>query len=140
MNGLFAQPDLRSSVCDFPDECLDKFRAETFGLAERLWWGGVAVASIAGAALLATAAGYQRLLRFGVVAALYVSAGLLSPVLRGPGSIPYDDYNVVTVITPQYLLAIGALQLASLILVWDLVSHLRASKRAATSPEQTPLR
>jgi hypothetical protein len=130
--GLFAEPDLRPSFCDFPEECLDIFSDEAFATVRRLWWAGVIAAAFGFIALALTSAPRVRLLRVGVATALFGASALLSPVLRYT-AISYDKYGVVTVLSVQYLFALVFLQASGLILMWDLIPRLRPLPRPRAS-------
>ena len=130
--GLFAGPDLRSSFCGFPEECLSIFSNETFATVRWLWRAGVLVAALGLVALALSSAPMVRLLRVGVATALFGASALLSPVLRTT-AISYDNYGVVTVLSVQYLFALVLLQASGLILTWDLIPRLRPLPRPRAS-------
>jgi FtsH-binding integral membrane protein len=123
---LFLEPDLHSSSCDFPEQCIDNYHRDAFAAARWLWWGGVGAALLGVLGLAASHAPRSRLVPLGGAIALFGASAFLSPVLRGPTAISYDGYGVVTVFSIPYLLAMLALGLAAVILGWDLTARSRS--------------
>jgi hypothetical protein len=126
---LFLKPDLRSSSCDFPEECLSNFHSAAFAPAQWLWWGGVGVAVLSMLGLAASHAPRARLVLIGGTVVLFGESAFLSPVLRGPAAISYDGQGGVTVFSVPYLLAMLLLGLAGVILWWDLMTRSRSVRR-----------
>jgi hypothetical protein len=123
---LFLEPDLRSSSCDFPEQCIDNYYRDAFTAARWLWWGGVGAALLGMLDLAASHAPRSRLFPLAGAIALFGASAFLSPVLRGPTAISYDGYGVVTVFSIRYLSAMLVLGLAAVIVGWELTARSRS--------------
>ena len=116
-HAFFAEPHVRSEFCDFPDGCLTIFRRDAYQTSNLIWWAGLPVAALALMAEFADRHSHTvRAGWLGLTVGIFVAAGYLTPI-RWHGAITYDDYGVVSVLSGQYLSALGGLLLSIFILV-----------------------